>query len=155
MPQICSAEWRVLLYLDHDTVNMSLKFTRLLFACILFLCNIYNCFVGVSNYIQLKTCHKYVVPHCLPLLLRWQLPRGDERAAPTIGLPPPPPRAPPPSGERGSNDSPEANPQWEGQLWLARGKAKMGQAATTLPRPLSGGRHSHDSSEAKPRWDRQ
>jgi hypothetical protein len=25
-----------LLYLDHDMVNMSLKFTRLLFACILF-----------------------------------------------------------------------------------------------------------------------
>jgi hypothetical protein len=38
-----------LLYLDHDMVNMSLKFTRLLFAYILFLCNIYNYFVGVSN----------------------------------------------------------------------------------------------------------
>jgi hypothetical protein len=25
-----------LLYIDHDMVNMSLKFTRLLFACILF-----------------------------------------------------------------------------------------------------------------------
>jgi sentrin-specific protease 1 len=36
MSQICSAEWRVLLYLDHDMVNMSLKFTLLLFACILF-----------------------------------------------------------------------------------------------------------------------
>ena len=36
MAQISSAERRVLLYLDHDMVNMSLKFTRLLFACILF-----------------------------------------------------------------------------------------------------------------------
>jgi sentrin-specific protease 1 len=38
MAQICSAERRVLLYLDHDMVQMSLQSEQLVFTCILFLC---------------------------------------------------------------------------------------------------------------------
>jgi hypothetical protein len=34
MAQISSTELRVLLYLDHDMVNMSLQSTRLVFTCI-------------------------------------------------------------------------------------------------------------------------
>ena len=49
MAQICSAERRVLLYLDHDMVNISLQFRWLVFTCILFLWNIYNYFVGVYS----------------------------------------------------------------------------------------------------------
>jgi hypothetical protein len=36
--EICSAERRVLLYLDHDMVQMSLQSKQLVFTCILFLC---------------------------------------------------------------------------------------------------------------------
>jgi hypothetical protein len=49
MAQICSVERRVLLYLDHDMVNISLQFRWLVFTCILFLWNIYNYFVGVYS----------------------------------------------------------------------------------------------------------
>jgi hypothetical protein len=38
-----------LLYLDHDMVNMSLKLHGYCLHIFYFLCNIYNCFVGVSN----------------------------------------------------------------------------------------------------------
>jgi hypothetical protein len=49
MAQICSTERRVLLYLDHDMVSTSLQSEQLVFTCILFLCNIYTCFVGVYS----------------------------------------------------------------------------------------------------------
>jgi hypothetical protein len=47
MAQICSAERRVLLCLDHDMIHTSLQYKQIVFTCILFLCSIYNYFVGV------------------------------------------------------------------------------------------------------------
>jgi sentrin-specific protease 1 len=38
MTQICSAERRVLLYLDHDIVHISLQSEQIVFICNLFLC---------------------------------------------------------------------------------------------------------------------
>ena len=50
MTHICSAERRVLLYLDHDMVYMSLQSEQLVFIYVFYsYASIFNCFVGVYS----------------------------------------------------------------------------------------------------------